>query len=40
MTTALALIPGDARLLTVAGAGHELARGAFDLAAVVAALAQ
>jgi predicted alpha/beta-hydrolase family hydrolase len=39
MKSALALVPGDARLLPVEGAGHDLARGAFDLDAVVAALA-
>ena len=35
---AVELIPSPARTLTIDGAGHDLKRGRFDLAAVVAAL--
>jgi len=36
--SALALIPAATRLIPIAGAGHDLRRGRFDLAPVVAAL--
>jgi predicted alpha/beta-hydrolase family hydrolase len=36
----LALIPAPTRLIPVEGAGHDLKRGRFDLAAVVSALLQ
>ena len=35
---AVALIPASTRILTVDGAGHDLKRGRFDVAAVVAAV--
>ena len=35
---AVAAIPAPTRLITVAGAGHDLKRGKFDLAAIAAAL--
>ena len=38
LEAALPLIPGPARLIPVAGAGHDLKRGRFDFAPVVAAL--
>jgi len=38
LTGALAMIPAPVRLLPVDGAGHDLKRGRFDLAAVVAAV--
>jgi predicted alpha/beta-hydrolase family hydrolase len=37
MRTALRLIPGRAQLVVVEGAGHDLARGKFDLDRVVVA---
>jgi uncharacterized protein len=38
MEAAIAMIPGSKRLIVVDKAGHDLKRGRFDLAAVVAAL--
>jgi predicted alpha/beta-hydrolase family hydrolase len=38
LTAAVALIPAATRILPIEGAGHDLRRGRFDLAAVVAAI--
>ena len=38
LATAIGLIPAPTRLIAVDGAGHDLRRGRFDLAAVAAAL--
>jgi uncharacterized protein len=38
LDAARALIPARTRLIPVAGAGHDLKRGRFDLAAIVSAL--
>jgi uncharacterized protein len=38
IAAAIALIPAPTRLITIAGAGHDLKRGRFDLAAIGAAL--
>jgi predicted alpha/beta-hydrolase family hydrolase len=37
---AITLVPAPTQLLTVEGAGHDLRRGRFDLAAVVASVLQ
>ena len=38
LEAALALIPAQTRLLSIEGAGHDLKRGRFDLAPIVAAM--
>jgi hypothetical protein len=38
LSAAIGLIPAATRLITIDGAGHDLKRGRFDLAAVVAEL--
>lgn len=40
LRAAIALISSPTRIITVAGAGHDLRRGAFDLAGVVETLAE
>ena len=40
LRTAIAAIPGATEIISIAGAGHDLKRGAFDLAPVLAALSR
>jgi predicted alpha/beta-hydrolase family hydrolase len=38
LRTAVALVPAPTRIMAIAGAGHDLKRGRFDIAAAIAAL--